>query len=113
MYILYNFKILQILLVNYPLLTFSFLIVYIFYKYCVNNYYYLICQYYLYNIDRECTICLETCKLNLTNPNCVLLKCNHVFHLDCLKKWIMSGQENYIKCPLCRTNLLNEKNRLF
>lgn len=45
----------------------------------------------------ECSICLENlvCKT-------LKLKCNHVFHLDCIKQ-IMNN-----KCPLCREKIINK-----
>lgn len=30
---------------------------------------------------------------------CQLYKCNHIFHVECMNKWITTGKET---CPLCR-----------
>ena len=48
-----------------------------------------------------CTICLEPYNLNLYKT-----KCNHVFHVLCLRKWINTFHKlEDIKCPNCN-NLL-------
>lgn len=46
----------------------------------------------------ECSICYE----KHTTHSIVKLKCNHIFHKDCIYKWI----ENNPSCPLCRKNLI-------
>lgn len=46
--------------------------------------------------DAECSICLE----NL-NSKYTILKCNHVFHTQCIKKWL----KNHMECPMCRKYL--------
>lgn len=44
----------------------------------------------------ECSICLET-----NNYKIITTNCNHIFHEECLSKWI-----KIIKtCPICRKNL--------
>ena len=45
----------------------------------------------------ECTICLLPC----TEETKTETECNHIFHQECLDKWL---QSNYT-CPLCRTEL--------
>ena len=45
----------------------------------------------------ECTICL----LDYNEETKTETKCNHIFHQECLDKWL---QTNYT-CPLCRTEL--------
>lgn len=47
----------------------------------------------------ECINCLICCYDFQDNEKCLLLKCEHLYHLDCLKDWL---QEKYI-CPLCRS----------
>lgn len=48
------------------------------------------------NYSDTCTICQEKFKENDTVS---LLPCNHVFHKDCLKNWLL----NYnCVCPICR-----------
>jgi hypothetical protein len=39
-----------------------------------------------------CAICLDKC------ITYIKLKCNHIFHLQCIKKWTKESN----KCPLCR-----------
>ena len=45
----------------------------------------------------ECTICL----LDYNEETKTETECNHIFHQECLDKWL---QTNYT-CPLCRTEL--------
>ena len=40
----------------------------------------------------ECSICLEECE------NYIKLNCNHIYHYECISKWIKSSTT----CPLCR-----------
>ena len=47
--------------------------------------------------EGECSICLEVIN-RMEIPSC-MMKCNHVFHFDCIKEWI----EQNSSCPLCRT----------
>ena len=46
--------------------------------------------------DLECSICLEDIKDKYT-----IIKCNHVFHKQCLNLWLKKHQT----CPMCRTYL--------
>ena len=50
---------------------------------------------------QECSICLTTIK----KPICKT-KCNHFFHITCVKEWM----KNKANCPLCRTTLREEDN---
>lgn len=45
-----------------------------------------------------CTICLEDEKEDL-----IKLNCNHIYHKDCIAKWISSNNS----CPICRLSVLN------
>ena len=60
------------------------------------------------HMNQECSICCEKmCEYKL--------KCGHFFHSDCLHKWIDS--KAYLSyaapdCPICRTPLLNERNKI-
>ena len=47
----------------------------------------------------SCSICME----ELTK-NTVITKCGHVFHIDCLNKWL---SKNY-SCPVCRDPCLEK-----
>ena len=49
-------------------------------------------------LDCECSICYE----KHTTHSIVKLKCDHIFHKDCIYKWI----ENNPSCPLCRKNVI-------
>jgi len=51
----------------------------------------------------ECSICFENTYSKINNVNS--LKCGHVFHEDCIRKW------KHIKntCPICRSSLLEIK----
>lgn len=50
------------------------------------------------DLENDCHICLD--KL-LNNCN-IILKCNHIFHKECLKEWLT---KNSTKCPMCRLNV--------
>ena len=107
------FNLLFDLLVNYPTIVLGIIIGYIIWYIGEKYYDYFICNYYLYNINKHCSVCLDDCKANYKDPNCVLLKCKHTFHIDCIKRWILSGQTNNIRCPMCRSELLNNENKKF
>jgi hypothetical protein len=49
------------------------------------------------SMQSECTICL----LDYKEETKKTTECNHIFHQECLDKWL---QTNYT-CPLCRTEL--------
>lgn len=54
----------------------------------------------------ECSVCLS----RFEDGDFIrkLIKCNHVFHKDCLDRWLQ--QECYCAtCPLCRSNVLPEE----
>ena len=48
--------------------------------------------------DEGCVICLERYK---KNDKIIVLKCNHVFHDECIEAWFISRPS----CPLCRLTL--------
>lgn len=47
----------------------------------------------------ECSICLETYKVNDKILN---LNCRHGYHKDCLKTWLSKNNT----CPQCRENII-------
>lgn len=47
----------------------------------------------------ECSICLETYKINDKILN---LNCRHGYHKDCLSEWL----KNNNTCPQCRENII-------
>ncbi len=48
-------------------------------------------------LSDECTICLETYKLN--DLSLCQLACYHNFHKNCIYEWFLTGQYT---CPVCR-----------
>lgn len=49
--------------------------------------------------SKQCAICLE--KLKKLFGKTYVTKCNHSFHLKCMKKWLY--YENRNTCPLCNS----------
>ena len=49
--------------------------------------------------DLECSICLEPMELKSKNDHLYKLKCHHMFHTACIKKWNLM----HTQCPVCRT----------
>uniref|UniRef100_A0A6C0C7A3 RING-type E3 ubiquitin transferase n=1 Tax=viral metagenome TaxID=1070528 RepID=A0A6C0C7A3_9ZZZZ len=50
--------------------------------------------------ENECCICLEKYK---ENDILIKLKCNHMFHKECLEPWFNNNKKS---CPLCRFKLV-------
>ena len=46
--------------------------------------------------NNECIICLEPM---LVNDKVKILECGHMYHYDCINKWI--EKKGKINCPLC------------
>ena len=46
--------------------------------------------------NNECIICLEPM---IINDKVKILQCGHMYHYDCINKWIEKKKE--INCPLC------------
>lgn len=53
-------------------------------------------------VEQKCPVCQEAITKSLT---AVDLKCNHSFHIKCLKKLIHSNGPSSYKCPICRQNI--------
>jgi len=51
----------------------------------------------------ECSICLE----NQNNNSSLITSCNHVFCISCFKKYMISIQEQNLKCPYCRQIIIH------
>lgn len=49
--------------------------------------------------DDTCNICLDMLNNKEDNGIPVSLKCNHAFHNNCIKEWLIKKS---IKCPMCR-----------
>ena len=47
----------------------------------------------------DCPICL--CEINPHSYDYMITPCNHVFHVDCLTRWMNVN----MTCPMCRSNL--------
>lgn len=50
----------------------------------------------------SCPVCLETLQPSTAAPMLTIL-CNHVYHFDCLSKWLPSSSSS--SCPVCRYRL--------
>ena len=48
--------------------------------------------------NKSCPICLEEFKINKV---IVILKCNHGYHINCIKSWIDKNSTKNIFCPIC------------
>ncbi|KAK4739339.1 hypothetical protein R3W88_003036 [Solanum pinnatisectum] len=53
-------------------------------------------------IDETCSICLV--EFDKEHVVCQLPRCNHVFHMECIEKWLERCQ---FTCPLCRSLLIH------
>jgi hypothetical protein len=50
--------------------------------------------------NKQCNICLENLKdEELDEKKLIQLKCNHIYHKDCIKEWLTKQST---KCPSCR-----------
>ena len=47
---------------------------------------------------KKCTICLEEYK---NNDDSIILPCIHIFHAECIKKWMKSHKT----CPICKLKI--------
>ncbi|KVH91746.1 E3 ubiquitin-protein ligase RHA2A-like [Cynara cardunculus var. scolymus] len=54
-----------------------------------------------------CSVCLDS--VHADDPIRELRNCRHVFHKECLDRWVDEGQ---VTCPLCRSMLLPPKKLL-
>ena len=50
--------------------------------------------------QRQCRLCLQYFKQEEELMKIPL--CEHIFHISCLKKWLMDFQ----KCPVCESNII-------
>jgi hypothetical protein len=51
-----------------------------------------------------CLVCL--CDFEAKETGRKLVKCNHLFHKDCIDQWLTTGRNS---CPLCREQGVDEK----
>ena len=54
--------------------------------------------------NSQCSICLENM---LLSDKLIILKCNHIYHNNCLKQWVTN---NSSKCCVCRFDIRDELN---
>ncbi|EGP87532.1 uncharacterized protein MYCGRDRAFT_104591 [Zymoseptoria tritici IPO323] len=54
--------------------------------------------------DQRCLVCL--CDFEAEETGRKLVKCNHLFHKDCIDQWLTTGRNS---CPLCREQGVDEK----
>ncbi|AES92116.1 putative transcription factor C2H2 family [Medicago truncatula] len=58
--------------------------------------------------EETCAVCLN--KLKMEDEVRELMNCDHVFHKECIDKWLEHGHDNENHnqtCPLCRAPLIN------
>jgi hypothetical protein len=48
---------------------------------------------------KECPICIQEFDLE---DDSTIIKCNHIFHSNCIKIWLC---EESNKCPICRVDI--------
>ena len=58
---------------------------------------------------KSCPICLETYNVGDDIAWSKNEACPHAFHLDCIKGWLMTGNDD---CPLCRQDYLFVENNV-
>ncbi|KAG6556000.1 hypothetical protein Mapa_001940 [Marchantia paleacea] len=54
--------------------------------------------------EHQCSVCL--CDFEAKEEVLQLPQCSHIFHKDCLDRWLGHGQTT---CPLCRSTLASEE----
>ena len=52
---------------------------------------------------KKCLICLDNFK---NNDDSIILPCIHIFHAECIKKWL----KNKNSCPICKSKIDNNNN---
>jgi len=57
--------------------------------------------------EENCSICVSDLK-----EDCIITKCFHKFHLECIKEWESVSQKTKLSflCPLCKQDLYEELN---
>jgi acetyl-CoA carboxylase beta subunit len=73
---------------------------------------YFIPQFKLEYNQTKCSICIEEfLKKNILTSLVIILKCKHIFHINCFDKYVKTLilneniDELYIRCPLCNDNI--------
>ena len=52
-----------------------------------------------FDSDENCSICLCTLTEDTSLHKYMILPCNHVFHSECIKEWLMNHDYH---CPICK-----------
>ena len=55
------------------------------------------------NSNFECCICINTCSYNFINMKC----CKQMIHDKCLIEWLLSSNNKYLKCAICRSDIID------
>lgn len=64
------------------------------------------CHHHIGDIVGECSICMESIKKTDKRS----LKCHHVFHEQCIHKWLsMKRMDGCKQCPNCRADVTDRK----
>lgn len=58
---------------------------------------------YIKTTNANCTAC-SICLSDLSNEDCTL-KCGHIYHTECIGKWIETASVNSNECPMCRKTI--------
>ncbi|KAK4551100.1 hypothetical protein RGQ29_032539 [Quercus rubra] len=58
------------------------------------------------DMEMECSVCLNC--VERSHEIRELCNCYHVFHKECLDRWVDEGQ---VTCPLCRTLLFQQRQK--
>ncbi len=64
---------------------------------------------YLKESDDNCSICIEPLK----NTNIYRTKCNHIFHIECMKNYVNSNSFTTVNCPNCRDVIITIDHHTF
>jgi hypothetical protein len=58
-------------------------------------------KYHMVDSEDECSICIS----NQNPDDLIITKCNHIFHLDCLKQWFNFNNNCSHNCPYCKQQI--------
>ena len=58
-----------------------------------------------YSRFSECSICID--EFELGERLILLPRCQHAFHRDCIRPWLLERQG---RCPLCKTSVMHSEN---
>nr|XP_016461551.1 PREDICTED: RING-H2 finger protein ATL57-like [Nicotiana tabacum] len=56
---------------------------------------------------QDCVICLS--EFEYGDKGRKLETCKHMFHENCLEKWLLMQKDGKATCPLCRTVIISEE----